>query len=381
MLTISYLRYPDGEVESVESDFLLGGTYKILVAPSTYELLAIFGTEWPTNLRFVGFGDISLDSLEPVLQGIQAQTIGLLTSGTTAQPKLVLKDLSSFFVSRKPDQNQKLTWGHFYDNSRIASQNVVCHVLQSGGRLAERPNGASYKEILDFYSRAKVSAIAATPSLVRYLMASETFRNLKLQQISLGGEMADDFLLTNLRATFPEARITHVYATTETGSLFSVSDGMAGFPLSYLGKPLAGNRTLFVRDNVLVVRDLESDVEFETGDTVRIDNQASRVLFEGRKGDFINVGGRKVSPVKVRNAVLSHPLVSGCQVFAVTNKFLGEVVGVQISSPAGEQIQTEVNELLNSLLEKWERPLLVEWSEEVSLGANGKSAPRRRVDS
>jgi acyl-coenzyme A synthetase/AMP-(fatty) acid ligase len=380
-LTLSYLSYPEGEVESVDSHFLVGGNYKILAAPSTSELLAIFGTEWPTNLKFIGFGDISIDSLDSVLEGIDRRTIGLLTSGTTSKPKLVLKELASFAVSGRPDQIQEHTWGHFYDNSRIASQNVVCHVLQSGGRLAERPNGASYKEILEFYSRVNVSAIAATPSLVRYLMASDTFRHLELQQISLGGEIADDFLLGNLRATFPEARITHVYATTETGSLFSVSDGMAGFPLSYLGKPLAGNRSLFVRDNLLVVKDLESDAEFETGDIVRIDNQASRVLFEGRKGDFINVGGRKVSPVKVRNAALTHPLVSGCQVFAVPNKFLGEVVGVQISSPAGEQIQTEVNKLLNSMLEKWERPVLVEWSQEVPLGANGKSAPRRRVDS
>ena len=41
-------------------------------------------------------------------------------------------------------------------------------------------------------------------------------------------------LLNALRKSFPMARITHTYASTEAGLGISVSDGLAGFPVRFL---------------------------------------------------------------------------------------------------------------------------------------------------
>ncbi len=49
--------------------------------------------------------------------------------------------------------------------------------------------------------------------------------------------MVDQGLLDQLHARFPQARIVHIYATTELGRCFSVADGRAGFPTSYLNQP------------------------------------------------------------------------------------------------------------------------------------------------
>ena len=40
-----------------------------------------------------------------------------------------------------------------------------------------------------------------------------------------------------LSKRFPEARITHIYASTEAGVGFAVKDQKAGFPASFLADP------------------------------------------------------------------------------------------------------------------------------------------------
>jgi len=52
--------------------------------------------------------------------------------------------------------------------------------------------------------------------------------------VRLSGEIADQAILDNLRAVFPEARIVHAYASTEAGVGFEVLDGHEGFPVSVI---------------------------------------------------------------------------------------------------------------------------------------------------
>jgi hypothetical protein len=75
-----------------------------------------------------------------------------------------------------------------------------------------------------------------------------------LIQVTLGGEVVDQQILDSLRRTFPHARIVHIYATTELGRCFSVTDGRAGFPARYLTEPTADGVVLGVEDGELVVR-------------------------------------------------------------------------------------------------------------------------------
>src|SRR5690606_22600689 len=65
-------------------------------------------------------------------------------------------------------------------------------------------------------------------------------KELKLINITLGGEIADTQILKSLRYQFPSAKIRHIYASTEAGVGFSVNDGKAGFPVSYLNSDESG---------------------------------------------------------------------------------------------------------------------------------------------
>ena len=62
--------------------------------------------------------------------------------------------------------------------------------------------------------------------------------HINLLQATLGGEIVDDRILSAITALFPKARIVHIYASTEAGVGFSVSDNRSGFPLNYLKNSL-----------------------------------------------------------------------------------------------------------------------------------------------
>lgn len=319
-------------------------------------------------------------SLSTELTGATDKFVAFLTSGTSGTPKLVRISLDRILRRvEAPRPQTNLIWGHFYDNSRIASHNVVAHALSTGSLLAERPSTATHSELIEFYLKAQVQAVAGTPSLLRVLLGFESFRRLPLEQISLGGEIVDEAILSLLKQSFPSAKVTHIYATTETGSLFSVSDGRAGFPSDLLLRGLPGHRSLEIRDGRLVVNDAKLETTFDTGDLVELDVKKERVYFKGRSGDFINVGGRKVSVEKVRNQFLASYQVTGCRVYPVPNKFLGEVVGVEISPYLDPVEQSTLLDQIGSNLEKWERPVVVSWSHEVSLSANGKTVNRMEL--
>jgi len=61
-------------------------------------------------------------------------------------------------------------------------------------------------------------------------------------------------LLQSLHRTFPAARISQVFATTESGSCFSVRDLEAGLPATLVERPVADGVELRVVDGVLQVR-------------------------------------------------------------------------------------------------------------------------------
>jgi acyl-coenzyme A synthetase/AMP-(fatty) acid ligase len=152
--------------------------------------------------------------------------------------------------------------------------------------------------------------------------------SLPLRQITLGGEIADQLVLNALARAFPDARITHIFASTETGAAFAVNDGRAGFPLSYLSEPPRGVQ-LQVRDGILFVEASGTsaagpDGFASTGDLVEVTED--RVLFLGRASGVVNVGGVKVAPEKVEEVLRAHPDVLDAVVRSRRNAFSGSIL-------------------------------------------------------
>ena len=74
---------------------------------------------------------------------------------------------------------------------------------------------------------------SGTPTFWRQLLLfapDDELSACRLEQITMGGEAVTQGLLDQLSGLFPQTRLVHIYASTELGRLFSVTDKRAGFP-------------------------------------------------------------------------------------------------------------------------------------------------------
>ena len=237
------------------------------------------------------------------------------TSGTTTLPKLVRHTSSTLGAAalRRSNYCEKTEiWGQFYDISRFAGYQILFNSLLNGQTLIASSHGVPIAERVELCIKERVTHISATPIQRRkILMLGERVKLIPLTQIVLGGEAADQKVLDALGDYFPNAKITHTYASTEAGLGFYVSDGFAGFPLKFLEVSESSteikieNDRLFLRgpcnamDYVAGASFKDSDGWIDTGDIVKIVGERFFIL--GRVNGILNVGGDKVNPEQIRH--------------------------------------------------------------------------------
>jgi acyl-coenzyme A synthetase/AMP-(fatty) acid ligase len=266
----------------------------------------------------------------------------LYTSGTTGTPKPIAHTLASLSrtVVRDGADVSSMVWGLLYDPNRMAGIQVVLQSLLSGARLVAPPLTDPLGQRIAALAAGGVDALSATPTLWRRILQLPNSADLALRQITLGGEIADQPVLDALRHRYPTARIVHVFASTETGAAFSVSDGRAGFPVSYLRDAPRGI-ALEIRDGILHVHSPGAsaagpDGFASTGDIVEIVDD--RVVFRGRASGVVNVGGANVWPEEVEQLLRSHPAVADAVVTATPNPLAGNLLVARVvAAPDAER--------------------------------------------
>lgn len=311
------------------------------------------------------------------------------TSGTTAEPKLIAHSSSSLCrtVKRDPRRGSQLRWGLLYGLSRFAGLQVYLQAVAGGSVLVVPPADANLQASLKLFTESNVNALSATPTLWRKFLMYPEFKSLQLQQVTLGGEIADDNVLSNLAKHFPKARIVHIYASTEAGVGFSVTDGKAGFPKTLLQNcKLADVR---VRDDgMLLLRPKQSestsyngskaslhdqDGFIETGDLVELHDD--RYHFLGRENGVINVGGNKVHPEDVESTIYEVPGIALAKVSARTNPLVGALVQAVVV-PQGkrdyEQLQEAILSHCKAKLAPHKVPVAVKVQDSLETTETGK---------
>jgi acyl-coenzyme A synthetase/AMP-(fatty) acid ligase len=210
---------------------------------------------------------------------------------------------------------------------------------------------------------------------------------LPLRQITLGGEIADERILATLKSTYPNARVTHIYASTEAGVGFSVKDGKPGFPASYLDQPPAdlelriAEGRLHIRNTNVLPTYVGTDDRFgsaegwiDTGDNV--EHVGDRIFFLGRASGVINVGGNKVHPEEVERLLLSHPAVQEARVFGKPSSIVGAIVIADIvlaNAPKDPTaLRAEIKAYLKSRTESYKVPAMLNLVSAIETTATGK---------
>jgi acyl-CoA synthetase (AMP-forming)/AMP-acid ligase II len=321
-----------------------------------------------------------------------SQTVTILTSGTTGEPKAARHSWESLARPiRKGHGNPAPRWLLTYRPNLYAGLQVMLQCFSDRGTLAVPNREMDPRSIAQFMFNARVQFVSATPSYWRRLLMfsdAEILRKVPLVQITLGGEVIDQPILDKLRQTFPNARLVHIYATTELGRCFSVNDGHSGFPVSYLSGALPDGTGLRVQQDELQIRSANAmrmydphssqmgtaTEWFATGDLVEIMND--RVYFAGRKSDMINVAGSKVYPVEVERVIRVIPGVADVRVFGKSSSIAGELVVCEIV-PNHEQdrdtLKESVARVCREKLTTYQQPRMIKFVERLSLSSAGKT--------
>jgi acyl-CoA synthetase (AMP-forming)/AMP-acid ligase II len=261
-----------------------------------------------------------------------ATQVVVATSGTSGPPKLVEHSWDSLLAAaRLAEQWHGRGWVLVYDATRWAGIQVWLQALLTGGRLvvpASRDPDAVLRAIVE----EEATVLPATPTLLRRLLTAgdrSLVPRARLDRITLGGEAADGSLLAQAQAAFPDAKIAHVFATTELGEVFRVSDGLPGFPAGWLGRTLPGGPRLAVRrDGELLVQLSRDTAEIGTGDLV--ERRGDRYEFTGRRGDVIVVGGAKVYPRHVEELLRGVAGIADARVYGLPSGVTGELVAAEV---------------------------------------------------
>jgi len=290
--------------------------------------------------------------------------VGLFTSGTTGSPKLVFHQMRQLLPI-----NTKRTgltrWLLCYHPMSYAGLQVILQTIICGDVLITDVDSSIQEKTL-LACRQNVTAICATPSYFRAMLMAWDQTIPPLTIISFGGEITDQATINATVAVFPQAAIRHIYATTETGVIFSVKDKLAGFSALWLGKELSGWR-LSIANNCLQLS--KNGKKVDTGDLVEWDQQ--RIHFIGRRDNVINVGGHKVNLEQLERSILELPAIDDARIFAKKNPITGYIIGVEIQA-ADQSAAAQALRHFSQDLEPAKRPRIIEFTAQIALNNVGK---------
>jgi len=285
-----------------------------------------------------------------------AAPVLILTTGTTGEPKAARHDWARLAESvRHPDEASAARWLLAYNLNQFAGIQVLIHVLVSGSTLIA-PRSARSQDVVEALRVHEVTHLSATPTFWRLLIGAigrEQAEALALRQITLGGEVVSQSVLDRLAELFPGARITHVYAGTEIGSVISVNDGRAGLPISVLDRGEESPVSFRIVDHELHVRSNSGMLGYHaeetedrggwraTGDRVEI--RGDRIHFAGRISEIINVGGAKVSPLPIEEIACAVNGVEIAAAYGHPSPVTGEIVALDVVAvPGADQATVEL---------------------------------------
>ena len=316
--------------------------------------------------------------------------VTLLTSGTSGRPKAANHTWSTLASPvRRDHRYARNRWLCAYPLNLYAGTQVMLQALLNWSTLV-MPSSLDPRTVTRTMRAASVTHASGTPTFWRQLMLFGPHDELtacSLEQITMGGEAVTQGLLDQLSGLFPQIRLVHIYASTELGRLFSVTDKREGFPAEWLDRLPEKGIELRIVDGELLARSRNAMLGYDrraTGDSEQptavplngwiptgdlVERHGDRVLFRGRKSDIINVGGRKVMPATVETVLREATGVGDVRVYGKGSSLVGQLVAADIVLERGSNESTvrgEINRVVRGRLAQHEIPRLVRVVESIA---------------
>ncbi|MBQ6192619.1 MAG: acyl--CoA ligase [Bacteroidaceae bacterium] len=230
------------------------------------------------------------------------------------------------------------------------------------------------------------------PSSIRMLLqvASKDLAAVasKIDFIETGAAAISQSDMESLCRILPSSRLFNTYASTETGIVCSYEYSKYGCEPGLLGKPMKHSSVRIDEDGRVIcsgltimsgyvgapelTADVLRDGEVFTSDIGILDGQGMLHL-KGRQDDVINVGGYKVNPAEVEDAVNGFEPIADCICIPARHILLGTVPKLLYVPKQGHEVRPkDIAGFLRGHLENYKIPLLYEAVDAIRHTYNGK---------
>lgn len=314
------------------------------------------------------------DNIEEFIECIKSSksNIGIYSSGTTAEPKLINQSVQRLMKSvRISDNYTHSRWAFTYNPSHSAGIQVFLQAICNQATLYDLYK-CSRTEIIDRIVKEKITHLSATPTFYR-MLAPYNFNLSEVKSVTFNGEKSTIELINSIKEISPNARIRNIYGSTESGPLISSETTTFKVPDRLIENIRIENNELMIKGH-LISKSVNSLEWYPTGDLVKIVNQEPLTIeFISRKTSIINVGGQNVSPQEVEEALIKHPLVKDARVYGRPNKMVGNLIVADVQVLDIESVKEK--ELINwckEHLAAYKVPRMIKIVDQVQVGRTGK---------
>lgn len=322
-------------------------------------------------------GVSSFKDMDELIEALSQSTseITIFTSGTTGQPKKVVHSIATLTRSvRTGDKYRNQVWAYSYNPTHMAGLQVFFQAFENMNPLVNVFN-MQRSEVYAKIAEYGITHISATPTFYRLLLpVDQSYQTV--QRVTLGGEKSDEHLYESIRKIFPIAKINNVYASTEAGTLFAAKGECFQIPI------LIRDKFQVVEDELLIHKSLLGRSEsfqfdgdyYHSGDLIEwVNREEGLFRFKSRKNELINVGGYKVNPGEVEDAINAYPGVRQSLVYGKANSILGNVLIAEVQLEDGVAVNDlAIRQALKEQLQDFKIPRKIHFVETFSLTRTGK---------
>ena len=297
--------------------------------------------------------------------------VTIFTSGTTGIPKKITHSFQSLtrFVKHSQSQ-QNAIWGFAFNPTHIAGLQVFLQALLNGNAIV-RLFGLSKEEIHKEINSQQITNISATPTFYKLLFPCEN-RFLSVKRLTSGGEKFNSQLVTKLIEVFPTAKITNVYASTEAGTLFASENDVFVVKKEFAGMIKESDGELLIHKSLMGYSVEINNEWYRTNDLIEIiAEEPMKFKFLTRKSEMINVGGYKVNPSEVEEAIQNITGVNEVKVYAKSNSVLGSIVCCDIVSDIELQ-EAAIRQFLQTQIQEFKIPRIIRFVKNIETTRTGK---------
>ena len=258
----------------------------------------------------------------------------LFSSGSTGKHKAAVHDLKALLKKFSVPRHCYRTLV-FLQLDHIGGVNTLFYTLSNAGAVVVS-EGRTPRQVCEAIATHHVELLPTSPTFLNLLLLSEEQQRHDLSSLKLityGTEPMPAHTLQKVHALFPEVKLLQTYGLSELGILRSQSRESGSLWMRVGGEGFETkivDGRLFIRASSAMLGYLnapnpfDADGYFDTGDLAEVDGEWIRIL--GRKSEIINVGGNKVFPLEVENALLALANVEDVAVHGEPNPITGQVV-------------------------------------------------------